>query len=154
LVGSLGDISTVWAAFPASSVPRVVTLIHTASLADLERAGVLSIAVTEPAIAAAIDARLAGMTADELERAVIQRPAAHHVDHALTALADAGSFRTAESRLRIILPLEYVIQVLHLERIIEILRTDNQVSQAKGMPYLLKQLFDATAGRPGAVAVW
>lgn len=155
LVGTLGDLSPVWTAFPATSVPRVVTFIETAQLALLEQAGVLTARVANSTVVTAIDNRLTTMDDTDLARVLVSRPAAHHVHHALRMLSDSGTWRTAESRmLRLVLPVAPFIEARHLEQVLEILRTNSEVSLANGMPYLLGQLFEATAARPGALAVW
>jgi hypothetical protein len=155
LVGSLGDLSPVWAAFPPSSVPRVVTFIETAPSELLEQAGVLTAPVVQPAVATAIDNRLTTMDDTDLARVLIARPAAHHVRHALRMLSEAGTWRTAESRMqRIVLPTAPFIEEQHLEQVLDILRANSEVSLANGMPHLLGQLFEATVARPGALAVW
>jgi hypothetical protein len=155
LVGDLGDLSPVWGAFPISSVPRVVTLVETADYADLIRTRVMSATVTEPTIMAAIHARLEAMPLDELADTITSHPAPHHVEHALRALADSNMFRVAESRmLRLVLPLAPAIEADHLDQVLEILRENYQLNKATGTPFLLEQLFDATASRPGALAAW
>lgn len=155
LVGSLGDLSPVWAAFPASSVPRIVTLIQTADYAELISTRVMSATVKEPIIMAAIRTRLDGMSLDELSATIVARPAPHHVDYAFKALADSLSFRGAESHMqRLILPLAPYINAQHLDRLLIILRDNYQVNRASGIPFLLEQLYDATASQPDALPAW
>lgn len=155
LVADLGDLSPVWTSFPASSVPRVVTLIETADDAELINAGVMSANIKEPTIMAAVHDRLKGLLTSELSQVIASDPAPHHVEHALQALADSNTFRTAEIRMqRLVLPLAQYIEATHLDQVLEILRDNYQVNAATRIPGLLEQLFDATAARPGVLTAW
>ncbi|MFD2024080.1 hypothetical protein [Promicromonospora aerolata] len=155
LVGSLGDLSPVWSAFPASSLPRVVAHITSSETEVLERAGVMSTPVVEPTIAAAIDARLSALNDDDLHRVILFRPRAHLVGHALRALASADSVNSADVRMiRLLQPLARFIEAPHLERFLEILRDNGEVREAAVTHFLLEQLFDETSAHPGNLVVW
>ena len=155
LVGSLGDLSSAWEAFPPSSVPRITTLIKAADYAALTRTGVLSAVVKQGDISAAIKERLAELSPEELYDVVVFRPTPHHVEHALAALAKAFSFRDAESMWqRLVLPVAPYLEAQHLNQVLTILEANYQVNKASGTPVALGELFDATASRPGALAEW
>ncbi|MFC4628026.1 hypothetical protein ACFO6V_07270 [Promicromonospora alba] len=155
MVGSLGDLSPVWSAFPTTSLPRIVALIETIDAEFLERDGVLSTSVREPTIAAAIEARLGTLDDEDLHRVILFRPSAHLVDHALNALANAETVDSADTRMiQLVQPLARFIKAHHLEQVLEILRDNSEVRAAAVTHFLVVRLFDETSARPGNLAVW
>jgi hypothetical protein len=155
MIGSLGDLTSTWQTLPGTSISRVIALVKTADPDSLVKAGVFSVSVVEPDVATKVAERLPGLTNDQLEAAISLRPGVGQVNEALARLRAAGGWRSAEERMsRLVLPLAPHLTADHIGQVGDTLRSNEQVSQASGMPQLLDSLFEETKAVPGSAAAW
>jgi hypothetical protein len=155
MLGALGDLEATWRAFPASSHPRVIAAVTNASNQQLVRTGALASPPGEAAIASAVDHRLAHLERSELAEVIDVKSGRLLVGHALRHLRDAGSWRGGEECMRtLVLPLARHFQLEDLCVVHEVLRENDQVRLASGMPPMIEDLFAETVDIPGALNAW
>lgn len=159
LVGALGHLPFTWQVIDGGTRARLAALLETAPVSSLiEERTFASGPPAEPTLSASYDTAVRAATADfqDLET-LVRRPTLDKkqwVAPALEALANAGSFRSAESRLRCVLRLAPVLTPRDLSTAATAIRRNNQIYQASDAPELLSNLYRETADVPGAAAVW
>lgn len=159
LVGAVGHLPVLWRIVSSGTKSRIIALLENAQ-ADLlidERA-FASGRPADAAVAAAYDEATAIAAADfeDLERLVRMRSLdrGQWVAPVLEALRTAGSFRSAERRLRCLLKLAPQLSSGDLQLTAASIRENNQIYQASDTPELLVNLYRETTETPGARAVW
>lgn len=159
MTGALGHLPALWRAAAAGTHARVAALLETAPVEVLiaERA-FSSGRPADAALAGSYDKAVAAATEsfENLER-LVRRPTLDRrqwVAPTLEALGNAGSFRSAESRLRCLLRLASVLTADDLRAAAVRIRSNNQIYQASDTPELLSNLFQETVQVPGAATVW
>jgi hypothetical protein len=155
LIGALGDLEASWRALPASSHPRVIAAVKNASNKDLVQAGVFTSRPAKADVAAAVDQRLTHLEMSELADVVETSPGPMLVSHALRHLRDTGSWRSGEQCMRsLVLPLASNLRLKDLREVHEVLRQNDQVREASGMPPMIEDLFAETTHIPEALDAW
>jgi hypothetical protein len=155
MVGALGDLDATWRALPASSHPRVVAAVTNASNRELVDGAVFTSCPGNTAVSSALDHRLAHLERSELAEVVGSSPEPILVRHSLRHLKDAGSWRGGEECMRVlVLPLACHFGLEDLCAVHEVLRENDQVRLASGMPQMIEDLFAETVHIPRALDAW
>jgi hypothetical protein len=159
LVGALGHLPCTWQIIDGGTRARLAALLETAPVSSLiEERTFASGPPADPTMSVSYDKAVQAATEDfqDLE-VLVRRPTRdprQWVAPALEALATAGSFRSAESRLRCVLRLAPVLTNDDLATAATSIRGNNQIYQASDAPELLSNLYRETANVPGAAKVW
>ncbi|NYG59340.1 hypothetical protein BJ980_002263 [Nocardioides daedukensis] len=159
LVGALGHLSCTWQVIDGGTRARLAALLESAPVGSLiEERTFASGPPAEPTMLASYNTAIQAATADfqDLDT-LVRRPtldSRQWVAPAVEALANAGSFRSAESRLRCVLRLAPVLTADDLATAAASIRGNNQIYQASDTPELLSNLFRETQGVPGGGEVW
>jgi hypothetical protein len=154
-VGRLGDLGGAWRGLPTTSHPRVLAALKAADVADLLAVRALSVAVPQAEVASALQGRLDELDAETLATVIATGPAPPLVAHAIAKLSESGGWRTGESRMNdLILPLASHLDLEQLRAVHEVLKENDQVRRASGMPPLMLTLLNKTVTIPGAIRAW
>jgi hypothetical protein len=145
LLGTLGDLRSIWALIPSSSEPRIRQLLSNAPIGEMIKSGVFGIALQDPyeeLISSRLDEDHDPNTLRNLVSLTRRREL---VPQVLAVFAESDSFVEAEWKMsNLVLPIADSLARDDVRQILGAFRANEQIQLARRMPRLMENFFRIT----------